>query len=84
MLRTWFLMLVSALAVPVFPALAPQVPGAQAQAQSSARTYRVWILRVNRYTHRSWWEIYTTTNDQDEAQRIVNTMEEIGYQSYWE
>jgi hypothetical protein len=50
----------------------------------SARIYRVWYLRHNKYTGKWWWEIYTTTNNQDRAQRIVNTLEQIGYQAYWD
>lgn len=67
---------------------AEMIPPAHAQTGYSRPTatytyvYRVWILRHNRYTQKSWWEIYTTTNNHDRAIRVSNFLSSRGYGSY--
>jgi hypothetical protein len=46
--------------------------------------YRVWFLRHNRHNGKTSWEVYTATNSPDRAQRVVNTLERIGFLAYYE
>jgi hypothetical protein len=65
--------------------MSPPAQAKEVSSQAAANyryVYRVWIHRYNPYTHKAWWEIYTTTTDCDRAYRVSNALCDRGYSSY--
>lgn len=76
------------IALGLVPGMLGYTPAVSASPARGARSYtyvyRVWFKRYNRYTKKSWWEIYTTTNSQDRAAGVVSLLQSRGYSAYWD
>jgi len=75
---------VAACAPSASPAAPMQTAPVSGRPPGNGYVYRVWIARSNPRSGKDWWEIYTRARSADEAQRIVNMLEDIGYAAYYD